>query len=84
MKLKEFEEYVETLNPGYYLVSIKMKYNCQEKYEYLNQLLVKEANSGWYWEIDWHEGQQDVNILGVISIDQIIIPNNFIEENKNV
>ena len=57
------------------LVRIKMKYSHEKEYEYLNVLYVfdmDKAEHVWYW--DWYEGQQDVEIIGAVLLEDVDVP----------
>lgn len=52
------------------LVLIRQRYNDNEKYEYLKELLLIE-DCRLVWEYDWNEGQSDVDVIAIIPIDEI-------------
>lgn len=54
------------------IVLIKMKYSSESEYTYTNELLMFDGD--YYWENDWDEGQQDVEFLGAIPVDDVCVP----------
>ena len=52
------------------IVFIRQKYKSEKEWEYTNQLYLAEGN-GFVWQVDWHEGQEDVEILGYIPVREV-------------
>lgn len=77
MTIKEFEEYTDKLIEQDYIVKIKMKYSCEDDYEYTNEVLTV-VRGRIVWLYDWWEGQQDVEVLGCIPVDDVEVPNRII------
>lgn len=76
MTLEEFNDYLKTLPYiEAQVVYMRYKYSWQNEWEYSNELLNVDMNvSGYYvWDNDWHEGQEDVEILGCIALSDIKI-----------
>lgn len=76
MKLDNFLKLVSTLPVDDYVVRLKLKYDHEDNYHYSNELLLYDGLD-YYWDNDWDEGEQDVEVLGYISvseIDRFIIP----------
>ena len=76
MTEQEFYQAVDNQpNKADMLVRIKMKYSCDKEYEYLNVLYVFDMDKVkhvWYW--DWYEGQQDVEIIGAVLLEDVDVP----------
>lgn len=54
------------------VVGIKMKYNHEDEYEWLNVIFsCNGAQEYGIWEYDWWEGQQEVYLVGIIPISEI-------------
>ena len=71
---EEFENYMaQDLTPGKYIVKIKMKYDHEMEYSYSNEILIY-TGVDWKWLNDWWEGQQDVQIRGLIEVSDLEIP----------
>lgn len=57
------------------LVFMRYKYDFETEWNYSNQLFLFESDDiGHVWQRDWDEGQQDVEILAFMRIDDIVIP----------
>lgn len=83
MTLPEFNEKIDTEKIDDYLVWIKYKYKHEKYWDYTVEYLQYVGSPGIYvWLNDWHEGQEDVEILGYIAICDL----NYIdiEELKNM
>ena len=50
-----------------FLVHLRMKYEHENRWEYLVEFC-RTYYDGIEWEMDWHEGQQDVEYIGVCPI----------------
>lgn len=76
MTLEEFYKWLQTQPIEDKIVYIKYKYSWEEKWTYDNQILeVESENDTHYeWLTDWNEGQDDVWVLGCMSISKIDIP----------
>lgn len=58
-----------------YLVRLRYKHYSEKEWTYTNEYL--EFNAGymeWCWLNDWYEGQQDIEFLGFIAVDDIEVP----------
>ena len=54
------------------IVGIKMKYNHENEYEWLNVIFsYNDTKEYGIWEYDWWEGQQEVYLVGIIPISEI-------------
>ena len=73
---EEFNKFLDNLEYlGAMIVRIKLKYEHEKDYHYTNEYLSYNGNTGeWDWENDWWEGQQDVQYLGAIMVDDIQVP----------
>lgn len=60
-----------------YIIKLMYKYSFETKYTIENQILEYDPNanlSGDYiWLNDWHEGQDDVKVLGYIAVRDVQI-----------
>ena len=56
-----------------YIVWLRQKASNKTEWEYLKEILNVDLDyDGYYvWDSDWNEGQQDVEVLGYIAIDDI-------------
>lgn len=52
------------------LVLIRQRYNDNDDYEYLKELMLVE-DCRLIFEYDWNEGQKDVDVIAIIPIDEI-------------
>lgn len=60
---------------GDYIVRVRYKYEWETKWRYSNEYLEFDwMCCGWCWLDDWNEGQQDVEFLGFIAVDDIEVP----------
>lgn len=76
MTLEEFGKWLEKQPLRSKLVSMRYKYSNEEEWEYRNEYLEVDTSvdGNYVWLNDWNEGQEDVEILGAISIDSIKVP----------
>lgn len=55
-----------------YIVTLKYKYDFEEKYTIENQILVYDSmDDSYVWQNDWNEGQTDVEVLGYILLGDV-------------
>lgn len=72
MTLQEFYKKIDTEKADDYLVWIKYKYNHEIHWDYIVEYLEYNGNRDEYiWLNDWHEGQEDVEILGYIAMGDL-------------
>ena len=88
MKLDDFFKFLYKLPVDDYVVRLKLKYDHEKDYQYTNELLIYDGSdyegSIYHWDNDWDEGQQDVDVIGYISVSEIEtfkVP--VLEENYN-
>lgn len=76
MSLEEFNKWLESQPIEDKLVYMRYKYSWEDKWTYSNEVLEADCSvDGFYvWINDWDEGQECVEILGCVSIDEIEIP----------
>ena len=78
MTKNEFDKWLDNLTyKRNMIVLIKMKYSCENQYTYYtytNELLMIDEYNTFYWDTDWYEGQQDVEFLGAIPVDDVCVP----------
>ena len=63
-----------------FVVRIRLKYNSETKYREYNELLYNDGQN-WLqpnlvWQNDWWEGEQSVELIGCIPIDELEYPYN--------
>lgn len=76
MTLEAFEKYIRKLPVSDYLVKIRLKYEHEKYYRYTNELCIWNWETNVYeWFMDWNEGEQDIEILGCIDLDDVYIEN---------
>lgn len=71
MTLEEFFELLENKLVTDYIVRIRLKYDHEEEYRYINELLLVDSDMTYYWNSDWNEGETDVTIVGYIAVDDV-------------
>ena len=72
MTLPEFNEKIDTEKIDDYLVWIRYKYKDEKYWDYSVEYLQYVGDIGVYmWLNDWHEGQDDVEILGYIAMEDM-------------
>ena len=71
-----FSKWLETQPVEDKIVSIRYKYLHEKEWTQSNEVLeVDMSADGYYvWLNDWDEGQEDVEILGCISVSDIDVP----------
>lgn len=61
-----------------YLVRVRYKYKWETEWTYGNEYLEFNGNDfDWVWLKDWNEGQEDVEFLGFIAVDDVDVPRNL-------
>lgn len=76
MSEKEFFDYLKTQNDLCdKIVRIRYKRSWEKEWTYSNEVLQVYFNSDtcYEWLDDWYEGQEEVEILGYVDIDNILI-----------
>ena len=71
MKIDKFYDYIEGITRQTYIVQIKLKYGWEDKYRFTNEIMGVNENFDFYWENDWDEGETDVEVIGIIALDDI-------------
>ena len=73
MTLEQFHEYLDKQPISDKLVNMRYKYSWEDIWTYSNEILeVNDRVDGYYeWLSDWNEGQEDIEILGCIAVDEI-------------
>ena len=74
MSLKEFFEYLERQTIGTKIVYMRYKYSFETEWTYDNEILDVNSDLEYEWFNDWNEGQQCVEILGCIDLDDVKVP----------
>lgn len=71
--MTEYQFYEEIRNQPIqdYIVSIRLRYDHETEWEYLNELYLVEDDLSYEWLNDWYEGQQQVEILGYFAINDV-------------
>ena len=72
----EFDKWLEKQTYEDRIVRIKYRYDFEENWTYQNVLLTcsDRGYPDYEWGIDWYEGQSDVEIIGCLSIAEVLIP----------
>lgn len=72
MTINEMFDELENKVRDTYIVTLKYKYDFEEKYTIENHILEYDCMSDSYvWLNDWNEGQTDVEVLGYILLDDV-------------
>lgn len=76
MTEKDFYEWLKAQPYDDKIVSLKYKYSFEREWTYSNELLEVDptADDPYIWETDWYEGQDEVEVLGCISISDVAVP----------
>lgn len=77
MKLQEFFEMADADDflITDYIVKLAYKYDWEKEYTVENEYLqYDDRHDQWVWLHDWNEGQEDVHVLGYVSIDDVDVP----------
>lgn len=70
MTQEKFFEWLDKQPIDDRIVRLRYKYSCDKDWIYSNEVLEFCTDKYW-WLSDWWEGQQDVEILGCIPIDEV-------------
>ena len=73
ISLDEFHKLLDKLPVREYIVAIRQKASWETEWEYLKEILSVDLNydNHYVWENDWNEGQQDVEVLGYIAVEDV-------------
>lgn len=76
MTLQEFHEHLNTQDIEDKIVYMRYKYSWEDEWTYTNEILEVDMSVDEYyiWVNDWNEGQEEVEILGCISVSDIDVP----------
>ena len=76
MRLEEFHEWLKKQPIGDKLVRMKYKYSWEDKWICSNEYLEVDTSvdGNYVWLNDWNEGQEDVEILGCVDVDDMDVP----------
>ena len=75
MNTNKFIEWLRNQPLNDKLVYMRYKYSWEDHWIYSNEYLRADADVMDYtWDNDWDEGQEDVEFLGCIDIDELNIP----------
>lgn len=73
MTLDDMFDLIEAHQPkDDYVVRLKLKYNHEKEYRYTTEILTFDGSYGagcFVWENDWDEGEQDVEVIGFMSLE---------------
>ena len=58
---------------GDYIVDIRYKYSSQIVYSRSNEFVSINYN-GVTWNMDWWEGEEDVDLIGFIALEDVEVP----------
>lgn len=72
MTINEMFDELENKVRDTYIVTLKYKYDFEEKYTIENQILVYDSvDDSYVWQNDWNEGQTDVEVLGYMLLGDV-------------
>lgn len=72
MTIDEMFDELEDKARDTYIVTLKYKYDFEEKYTIENQILVYDSvDDSYIWQNDWNEGQTDVEVLGYMILGDV-------------
>ena len=74
MTLEQFFECLKSQCVTDRIVYLRYKYSWEDEWTYSNEILEGIADGTFMWFNDWNEGQEDVEVLGFISIDEVYVP----------
>lgn len=76
MSIEDFNNYLKTLEViEDQLVYMRYKYSRETNWTYSKEILiVDDVPDDYAWLDDWFEGQEDIEILGCIPINEIDVP----------
>lgn len=77
MSIEDFDNYLKTLEViEDQLVYMRYKYSWETNWTYSKEILLADMDAPEYyaWLNDWFEGQENIEILGCIPIDEIDVP----------
>lgn len=79
MSLDKFIELLKGLPISDKVVRLRYKWFAGDEWQYENELLCYNGNIDDYeWENDWDEGQEFVEVVGFLALDQVNIPECFL------
>lgn len=83
MKLEDFIKIWDTLTPTDKIVYLREKYEFESDYRYYNVMLYyepeKNPQGSFIWSWDFDEGEEYIEILGCIDVDDVQVPSNMVE-----
>lgn len=65
------DQLFEIIGYGTYIVRLKYKYEQETEYTVSNEVLDFSPDYGYVWLNDWFEGQQNVEVVAFINVDDI-------------
>lgn len=78
MTEEAFNKLLKTMPKTDYIVKIESRFTGEDKLYIENEVLEYDYNTDdFIWSYDWNEGQEYINIVGCIAIEDIIIPDNL-------
>lgn len=67
--------------PGDLIICMGIKYDHENEYTYTNELLYfTEYGSYNLWESDWFEGQRNIDIIGFVPVNEVLMRYSFYEK----
>lgn len=75
--LDEFFDIIETMPCTDYIVKLRYRYGWEKEWTVSNEILEYYADSkseNYIWLNDWFEGQQWVEIMGFMPIEDVDVP----------
>ena len=80
MTLKELFKIIDDRNykPAHYLVHLRERYSWDKNWTEYNVLLEWDCDMcGYIWDWDFNEGQEFVEVLGFIDLDDVRVPDYY-------
>ena len=76
MNLKQLDDFLRSYKMRTdWIIRIKYKYDWEKEWHYSNEYLMYEScDDDWSWLSDWDEGQQNVEYIGAVPVDEIPVP----------
>lgn len=75
MTEKAFYNLMKTMPRTDYIVKIESRFNGDTKLYIENEVLEYDGNTDEFiWSYDWNEGQEYINIAGIIAVEDVIVP----------
>ena len=78
MTEEAFYNLMKTMPRTDYIVKIESRFNGDTKLYIENEVLEYNGDTdSFIWSYDWNEGQEYINIVGCIALEDIKVPDNL-------